>query len=288
MTERYVTRRRAEAAGEALSPRDQDILKTVSDLRFLTGSQLTRWHFMRDQADDPVTAARAARRTLLRLTKLDCLARLPRRVGGVRAGSAGFVYRLGRAGQAIAVQAGWQPEGARRRSSVPGTLFLAHTLRVAELHTRLIQADRADRFELLEQTAEPACWRSYGGVGRNAQTILKPDSFVRLGVDEWEISVFIEIDQGTEGSRALKRQLLAYLNYHRTGLEQDGRGVFPRVLWAVPDEGRAAVIAGLIRELGKADRELFAVAPFDAVLTTLTDTGSNTHLMTEGDSGGRI
>lgn len=268
MSGRYVTRRRAEAVGEALSSRDLAVLKTVSELRFLTGSQVTRWHFA-DRGEDRVAAARAARRALLRLVRLDCLARLPRRVGGVRAGSAGFVYSLGRAGYAVAVKERWQPEGSRRRSQAPGTLFLSHTLKVAELHTRVTLADRAGTFELLELAAEPACWRSYGGVGGSDQKTLKPDSLIRLAAGEWEFASFIEVDQATEGSRALRRQLLAYLDYHRTGLEQDRQGVFPRVLWATPDATRAAVIRAVIGELPKADRVLFAVAEFDAVLTTL-------------------
>ena len=272
MSGRYVTRRRAEALGDALSARDLGILKTVSHLRFLTGAQLTRWHFIQDQGDDQVVAARAARRGLLRLIRLDCLARLPRRVGGVRAGSAGFVYSLGRVGHAIAVKEGWQPEGSRRRSQAPGTLFLGHTLQVAELHTRLQEADRAGAFELLELAAEPVCWRAWAGVGGHDPKTLKPDSFVRLGIGEWEFVSFIEVDQATEGSRALRRQLLAYLDYHRTGLEQDRHGIFPRVLWATPDSTRAGVIRAVIGELPKADRELFAVAEFVAVLTTITDT----------------
>jgi hypothetical protein len=157
MNRRYSTEASADAADSAFTDRDRTVLKTVSDLRFASGDQLARICFIED---DPLVQARAARRALLRLTKLDALARLPRRVGGVRSGSAGFVYHLGSVGQRLVVRYGWQPERLRRRSDVPGLAFLNHALAVAELHTLLIEADRSRRFELLELSAEPSSWRS--------------------------------------------------------------------------------------------------------------------------------
>ena len=173
----------------------------MSDLRFVSGAQLTRLHFSDGQ--DPAVNARAARRALLRLTHLDVLARLPRSVGGVRAGSAGFVYYLGLGGQQLATEHGWQPERRRRRSLVPGTLFVRHALQVSELHTLLVEADRSRRVELLELRAEPSCWRSFDGLGTQ-QPMLKPDSYARLGVGAFEDSYFFEVDRGTEGSRDRK------------------------------------------------------------------------------------
>jgi hypothetical protein len=257
MTPRYATEASADAADSALTPRDRAVLKTVSDLRFASGDQLARVCFIED---DPLAQARAARRALLRLVKLDALARLPRRVGGVRAGSDGFVYYLGSVGQRLAVRYGWQPERRRRRSDLPGTAFLNHSLAVAELHTLLIEADRSRRFELLELSAEPPCWRSYGGIGTQRAMTLKPDSYVRLGVGEFEDSYFVELDRGTEGSKTIERKLGEYVAYAGAGIEQDRRGVFPRVLWLTPDADRAEGIEASIRRLLLPSRELFAVA----------------------------
>jgi hypothetical protein len=209
--------------------------------------------------DGPASAPRIARRALQRLAELDVLERLPRVVGGVRAGSAGYVYRLGLAGQRVALDAGWFPDRRRRRARVPGTLFLDHALAVAELHVRLVEGGRAGGFELFELRAEPACWRSYDGIGAQ-RLILKPDSYLRIGVGEWEDSYFIEVDRGTEGSRAIARQLRAYTAYYRAGVEQAERGVFPKVLWLVPGERRAEAIRGCIGGLTAAERELFSVA----------------------------
>ncbi|MGA8744878.1 MAG: replication-relaxation family protein [Solirubrobacterales bacterium] len=257
-----------------LAERDLAVLRSVSELRFLTGSQLTRQCFM--TSPDPTQNARAARRALLRLTRLGVLVRLPRPVGGVRAGSAGFVYRLGVQGHRLAVLHGWQPEQRRRRSLAPGSLFLRHTLLIAELHTRLIESERAQRFELLALSAEPFCWREMDGLGTQR---LKPDSYVRLGIGSYEDSFFIEIDRGTEGSRTIARQLGLYAAYYRSGVEQRQRGVFPCVLWLATTAERVGVIAACVQRLPGAEQALFRVERFEDALAVMTgaDSDSDDH-----------
>ena len=266
MTGRYLSAAAYRGFTAQLMESDLSVLKHISDLRFVSGPQLTRLCFA--GSDDLDANARAARRALLRLVRLGALERLPRPVGGVRAGSAGFVYHLGLGGQRLAVDRGWQPERRRRRSLTPGTLFVRHALQVSELHTLLVESDRSRRVELLELDSEPACWRSWGGLAGQRQT-LKPDSFIRLGLGPYEDSYFIEVDRGTEGSRALERQLQLYAAYHLSGAEQQEHGVFPRVLWLVPDERRATVIQASVRRLAAADRELFRVARFDQAIDAM-------------------
>jgi len=265
----YLTAAALRELKAKLTARDLAVLQRVSDLRFVSGSQLTRLCFA-DTAD-PATDGRAARRALLRLTRLGALERLPRQVGGVRSGSAGYVYRLGLGGQRLALLRGWQPERRQRRSLIPGTLFVRHALQVSELHTLLTEADRSRSFELLELTGEPACWRPYGGFDGQRQT-LKPDSYARLGAQDYEYSYFIEVDRGTEGSRALERQLQLYVAYYRSEAEQAEHGVFPCVLWLAPDERRAEAIADCVRRLPGADTELFRVAQFSQALAAMQAT----------------
>ncbi len=269
MTARYLSRAVYHAQVSQLVEHDLNIIKRVSDLRFVTGSQLTRLCFA--DSDDLAANGRVARRALLRLTRLGLLERLPRQVGGVRAGSAGFVYHLGLSGQRLAIERGWQPERRRRRSLTPGTLFVRHALHVSELHTRLTELDRSRSVELLELAAEPSCWRSFDGIGGQRST-LKPDSFVRLGLGPYEDSYFIEVDMGTEGSRALERQLQLYVAYHLSGAEQRERDVFPKVLWLVPDDRRAEAMGDSVTRLRAADRELFSVARFEDALSVMQAT----------------
>jgi hypothetical protein len=267
MTPRYLTAARLRELEATLTQQDFAVLQRVTGLRFVSGAQLARLCFA--DADDALANARAARRSLLRLVRLGALGRLPRPVGGVRAGSAGFVYHLGLGGQRLAVARGWQPERRRRRSLSPGTLFVRHALQVAELHTRLTEGDRSRRFELLELAPEPSCWRSYDGNGGQRLT-LKPDSYVRLGVGAYEHSYFVEVDRGTEGTRALADQMQRYVSYHRSGREQAEHGVFPKVLWTAASEQRASVIAETVARLPNASRELFEVVQFDAAVGDMT------------------
>ena len=269
MTARYLTAAAVKELRGQLTEQDYDVIKRVSDLRYVSGSQLTRLHFA--DGSDAVASARASRRALLRLVRLNVLQRLARQVGGARAGSAGFIYRLAPAGQRLCVERGWQPEGRRRRSHVPGTLFIDHALKVAELHTLLTEADRSRTVELLGLDGEPACWRNYAGT-HGQQRTLKPDSYVRLGAGDYEDSYFIEVDMRTEGSRALERQLKLYLDYEASGAEQAARGVFPKTLWLVPDAERAQAITACIERLPRSTHALFAVAPFADLLDVVTGT----------------
>ncbi len=266
MSRRYLTAERYRELAAQLSERDLAVLRHLSELRFVSGSQLARLCFT--DGPDRAANARAARRALLRLVRLGTLGRLERPVGGIRAGSAGFVYYLGLAGQRIAVARGWQPKRRVRRSLTPGTLFVRHALQVAELHTRLVEADRSRRLELLELAAEPSCWRSFDGLGGQRST-LKPDSYVRLGLGAYEDSYFLEVDQDTEGSRALERQLQLYIAYHRSGREQAERQVFPRVLWLVSSQQRKAVLVDSLARLPAESWGLFQVARFDGAIDAL-------------------
>jgi Replication-relaxation len=110
MTRRYVTKAVLRELERRLTERDLSVLCHVSELRFLSGVQLTRLCF-RGGSDD--ANARASRRSLLRLTRLGLLRRLPRAVGG-SGGSEVFVYCLDLGGQRLAMERGWQPKRGRR------------------------------------------------------------------------------------------------------------------------------------------------------------------------------
>lgn len=263
MSARYVSAARLGEVRAELSERDEAVLRRVSTLRFVSGDQLARMHF-------EGSSARAARRALLRLVGLDCLVRLPRRVGGKQSGSRSFIYGLGATGQRLAMERGWLPARRTRRPYVPGTLFLGHALQVAELHSLLVEADRSGRIELLELSAEPACWRELRGIG--TQRVLKPDSYVRLGVGNYEDSYWVEVDMGTEGSQTLDWKLKEYVAYEASGIEQEQRGVFPKTLWLVPDSQRAGIIEACIGRLSRPAQRLFAVTLFANALGVVANT----------------
>ena len=114
---RYVTHGSGAASSRRhLSDRERAVLGTLHRVRVATVAQLERLHFT------DVTR-RQARAVLAAMVERRLIARLPRQVGGVRAGSAGYVYVLDVAGQRLtphrrpAVQRPW-PVG----TAVPGAL----------------------------------------------------------------------------------------------------------------------------------------------------------------------
>ena len=137
-----------------LSGRDLAIIGQVAELRLMSGKQIQRIHFTLDDHASPDTAARSARRVLERLVDERILHRLERRVGGVRAGSASFVYSLGPVGQRLLDLR--QP---RHRFAEPSTTFAVHTLAIVDTVVELTEAARHRQLELLSLQAEPRCWR---------------------------------------------------------------------------------------------------------------------------------
>ena len=134
----------AEVAA-ALSSRDQAILRSVGELRFMTTKQIERLHFT-DHAT-PLAAARICRRVLNRLQETRLLNHLDRRVGGVRAGSAGYIWTLGLVGDHVLRHLAG--DGIRQRLKEPSTTFVDHTLAIAEAHVGIVEASRNGLFELI-------------------------------------------------------------------------------------------------------------------------------------------
>jgi hypothetical protein len=265
---------RLTALADGMSLRDRQIVETVARLSLVSGRQLSYLFFYNLFSFDSSPRARLARRILGRLVDQRALSRLQhRRQGGPQGGSAAWVYALGPAGRRLVAY--WAGEGLPRSRSAyePSTAWTAHTLAVSDLYVQLKAAERAGRVELLAFDGEPACWRRYTRLGGVAG-VLKPDAFVRLGVGEYEDAFFIEQDMGSERRGQLTRQHHAYIEHFRSGAEQTLTGVYPAVLWIVPDEQRAVLLRDIQRRLPEAAKRLFTVASVDGALEMLCDGAS--------------
>jgi hypothetical protein len=252
-----VSARLVAETAERLSARDRELLALVARFRVMSGAHLRELFW---PEGTPATRARLARRGLARLAELAVLERLPRRVGGVRAGSSGLVFAPGRVGQRL-LQHSAAGSQRVRRAYAPGDRYLAHALALSQLYVDLIRATRWGLAELLAFDPEPACWRHYSGP-YGARFTLKPDAYLRLGVGDYELSWFIEIDMASEAPVTITGKARRYADYWRTGSEQTARGVFPRVAWIAPNPTRATVITEALADLPQL--ELFAT-------TTATD-----------------
>jgi hypothetical protein len=226
-------RRQLVSLATRLSERDRMILASVSAHRFLTTRQVERLHFA-DHAS-ALTGARACRRVLGRLSAWRVLSHLERRIGGVRAGSSGFIWQVGPVGARLLALAG---DDARRSRQEPSLRLTDHYLAVAETHVQLAEATRAERLELLRVQLEPDSWRSFLGVG-GERRLLRPDLAIVTASGEFEDHWFLEVDLGTEHPPAIVRKSHLYEAYRASGQEQQRLGIFPRVVWLVPNEPRA-------------------------------------------------
>lgn len=257
-----VTMNQLVELGFQLGERDQAIIATLDRVRLATARQLERLHFT---DGTPVSNARQTRRALERLVGLRVLTRLERRVGGVRAGSSGFVYALDVAGQRLVRS----PEAGRYRSPwTPGAVFVTHVLQVSDLYVQLVEAERRGDLELLEFDAEPRCWRAFAGPGGGRLT-LKPDAYLRVGVGSYEHAWFVEVDRATESPHTLERKLNLYRRYWGSGREQARHNLFPLILFLVPHLSRQGVALELCRRQPAESRTLFRVALYEQALPIL-------------------
>jgi len=246
-----------------LSARDLAIVTEVAEFRLMSARQVEAFHFTEAEHDTALAAARACRRVLERLVRERLLIRLERRIGGVRAGSASFVYALGPVAQRVL-----EMEGPRKRFKEPSTHFTDHTLAVTQLAVDLTMAGRNGYLDQLEVVTEPRCWRRYAGA--EGHVVLRPDLALTLGVHEYEYRWFVEVDLGTEHLPTLLAKCRAYDDYYRTGIEQGTHGVFPRVCWIMPTSERAKDLERKVKASGRLLPAMFAVTTSDGVLTTVT------------------
>jgi hypothetical protein len=159
---------------------------------------------------------------------------LQRRIGGVRAGSAGYVWMLGPIGARLLRTAGTP----RWRRYEPSLRLLNHYLAIADAHTALVATD-GDGYELTTVELEPASWRTYLGSG-GEQRLIRPDLRVVTSIGAYEDHWWLEIDLGTEHPPTVVAKCRDYLTYAASGQEQQRTGLFPRVLWVVQDADREA------------------------------------------------
>jgi len=239
-----------ELAGQ-LGERDEKILRDLARVRLLSGHQLDRLHFA---ALTPPHRARS--RVLKRLVAWRAVTTLSRRVGGVRAGSAGLIYTLDVAGQRALQLLDRSDHGPARRPWTPGQMFTAHSLAVSELYVALREAERRGELELLDLRAEPACWQRTTTLGT-----LKPDAYVLVAHGEMEDAWWVEVDRSTESRATLRRKLELYLLAAQTG-QVGPSGVLPRVLVTVPDEARLMQVRETVAAMPAAEK-LISVAQHD-------------------------
>lgn len=263
-----MTRSDIDALRDRLSARDYEVLSDVDKFRLLTTKQLQRLHF------DPVhpsapASARACNRALSRLREAGVLKTLQRRIGGVRAGSAGFVWYIGPAGERLLQILEPSAPSGRRNYREPSRHFVEHTLAIAEVAVRIVEAERNGELELLELETEPASWQQALSRFGTVQT-LKPDLRLVTAKGEFENHWFIEVDMASEHMPVILRQCAAYQAFRATGRYQAAHGLFPAVLWVCPTASRAEAIRAAVGATAGLSPALFAACASPDCLAVVT------------------
>ena len=224
-------------------------LPHLARARLLTGAHLDRL-LARPHLSEQTTA-RERRRIMTRLHDLGLVTTLGRRIGGVRAGSAGHVYTLTPTGHRVLATLSDQPCPPHvKKPATPGTLFLGHTLAISDIYVSLHDAAQCHNFHVSTFTTEPACWQPTGH-----GNYLKPDAYCVLSTATHRDCWWLEIDQATESVSRVRTKCHAYLHYlSHGGLGPDD--VPPRVLFTTPDQPRTTAITQIITTLSTRDSNL--------------------------------
>jgi hypothetical protein len=183
--------------------------------------------------ENPESARRAANRAAKRLYNGGLIIPLERRRGGVRAGSGSYIWSLTPAGARFLNME--DPEGrVSNRKFEPSAYFLEHTIAITELY---LQLRSIDGVALTDAQFEPQCWRGFPGV-LGTQQAIKPDLYAVTSDSDYEDHWFFELDLASEAPSKVIRKCAQYQEYYLAGAEQRKHGVFPLVVWIVPEERR--------------------------------------------------
>lgn len=250
--------------GSQLSERDWSILRFMRQHRYATTVHLRRRFFTGHAT--PSAATRACTRVLNRLYVRRILSRLERRIGGVRRGSASYVWCLDIVGDRLTRE--------NRKNRIlphePSFPFLDHTLAITETHVGLHEAANEELFQLDEVWVETEAWREFM-TPSGARSVLKPDLKVTISNEAFNDHWYIEIDRGTESLPTLIRKCHVYEQYRRTGRAQAEHGVFPRVLWVLSDTGRVERLKAAIDKVPELPNAMFTCITNDSHIATLTE-----------------
>lgn len=258
-----LTQERMYVLRQQLTPTHTAIIKTLGIVRVASRKQLERLHFT---TGNSVTRKRMCNYTLRRMTDLGVLVRQRRFSGGIGGGSEAFYYALDRPGQAVA----WPDKTSRGKYwewPYPDPAYVPHRLGVTEVYVVCRESAKAG-FILRKYEPEPMCWRR---LPMQIARRVRPDAYVSLADEQHIYHWFIEVDMGTEWPKRIHEKLKIYHRYYQSGYEQyDLKGVFPQVLWLVPDQKRKQQIEMVICRQPLDAQKLFRVELQEDAYVVLT------------------
>lgn len=216
------------------------------------------------------TARRTTRKRLSHLESYGLVRRFINTARDRPTGPPGFVYVLTTVGARLTGQPDLPGLGlGQRKVWHPSRAFIDHWLAIGDLYVELSVRARSGDVAIKEFNIEGSAKRNYrDGYGR--MQILRPDAFIRVATGGNVLSWFIEVDRATESPRQLAQKCRAYRAYELSRQEQRHSGVFPGVLFIVPDERHAGVVGQVIASQPPEARGLFWVTIKAEAIDALT------------------
>ena len=247
-----------------LTPREQATIKALDTLHVATAQQLARVVF--GDASTP-TSLRLTHRHLARLGQAGLIRSHPNPLPAHRAGRRDQVHVLSAHGLRTVGRSTGLGFG-QRRSWHPSAAKLEHWLAIGDLYAQLSDAVRSRDLAIHAFAVESNARRLYQDEAGRPRS-LQPDAYASVRVGDTIVSWFIEIDRGTENPQRIAQKCRAYREYELSDLEYQRHGVFPGVLFIVPDQQRLQAISRMLRQQPADARGLFWVATDTAAIATM-------------------
>lgn len=253
---------------ENLDSRDYEILSLLAKSKVLFSSQIRTLFFNNSKTES--SGIRITNRIMKRLENEGLVATYERRISGRRIGAVSNIWHLTEQGyRLLAIKNGDDPS-KRTRVIEPTYNHMSHRLSVAEVYVQVVDICRKhENLSVSHVQFEPDSWRDYHP--SNNMVRLKPDLFLATKSDGYEYSYFIELDLATEQVRDIIKKCDRYHAYLLTNKEQEANGVFPLVLWIVPDEKRKQALVNAISKEYASRYHIFLVITPEELEQTFTE-----------------
>ena len=240
------------------------LLALVAAHRFATTTQLARLTAL--EYASPASALRQTQRHLASLAQQRLLTSLERRVGGWQGGSAVTIWApTTRGHRLVAADEGDEEVSRRQRPREVSTTFLDHLLAITEVRTSIEEAVRQEADTEATVALEPDCWRTALSPSGQPQ-LLRPDLAVTITSPAYEDRYLVEVDRATENPG---RVIATCWRYQEHQAQASDDGVFPLVVWLVPNDRRRHRLERAIAHSTGLLRELFRVIRLDQLLTLI-------------------
>ena len=248
-----------------IHPMQARLLALVAAHRFATTTQLARLTAL--EYASSASALRQTQRHLANLAQQRLLTSLERRVGGWQGGSAVTIWAATTRGQRLVAAEG-EEVPRRQRPREVSTTFLDHLLAITEVRTSIEEAVRQEADTEAVVVLEPECWRTALSPSGQVQ-VLRPDLAVTITSPAYEDRYLVEVDRATENPGRVIATCWRYQEHQAASSQAGDGGVFPLVVWLVPNDRRRHRLERVIAHSTGLLRDLFRVIRLDQLPTLI-------------------